>query len=84
MPSASISAYMRNVVSGERNSCVTADTNAARRSLNANTLRSMTALATPPSTRQHQAISSEMRMADKLAGDFCSVRRRAGQVRRRQ
>ncbi len=32
----SISAYMRNVVSGVRNSCVTAETNAARRSLSAN------------------------------------------------
>ncbi len=58
IPSASISAYMRNVVSGDRNSCVTADTKAARRSLNANTLRSMMALATQPaagSTRRSPA-----------------------------
>ena len=35
----SISAYMRKVVNGVRNSCVTAETNAPRRSLNANTAR---------------------------------------------
>ena len=59
MPSLSISAYMRNVVSGVRSSCVTAETNAARRSLKRDTPRKSTATATAARPIAPQATNSD-------------------------
>jgi hypothetical protein len=64
MPSASISEYIRNVVKGVRNSCVTADTKAARLSLNRKTPCSSKADANAAKLKLHQAARSESGMTD--------------------
>src|SRR5262245_49750005 len=65
MSSASISEYILNVVKGVRNSCVTAETNAPRRSLNETAPCSKTATARPPSSTQPHATASDTRSGDQ-------------------
>src|SRR4051812_34855168 len=64
MLSASISAYIRNVVSGVRSSCVTAETNVARRWLRVITPCNKPAKAIAANETQTQAANSEIRMGD--------------------
>ena len=61
MPVASISAYILNVVSGVRSSCVTAATKAPRRSLSARAPRKRIATASAATMAQAHAIISETR-----------------------
>ncbi len=65
MPSLSISAYMRKVVNGVRNSCVTAETNAPRRSLREMTPLKRTAAATAANSMAAHASNSDKRMGER-------------------
>ena len=58
---------MRNVVRGVRNSCVTAETNAARRSLSAITPLSNMATAAAPNSSELQATTNDIRTGVSVA-----------------
>src|SRR3954465_15143910 len=68
MPLANISAYIRNVVSGVRNSCVTDDTNAARRSLSDTAPINRNATAATPTADPTTAPPPHAAATDSLAG----------------
>ena len=71
MPSASISAYIWKVVSGVRNSCVTAETKVALRSLNRITPPSKPATAAAANNMHAQAAVKDISMGD-MAPSFSS------------
>ncbi len=74
MPASSISVYMRKVVSGVRSSCVTAETNSARRSDSCIEPRSSSANAEVASTTNTQPTTSATRSGRARAGAGSSRR----------
>ena len=87
IPSASISEYILKVVSGVRSSCVTAETNAPRRSLSETAPLSSAATARPASKTHDHATASEKRIGDQNGRGSIStwpVIRCAGRAARRR
>ena len=82
MPESSISEYMRNVVSGVRNSCVTAETNASRRRLKETTPANSEAVAAAPAINPAQATTSATRNGVQAArsGSACGTTSCTGSV----